>query len=385
MTEERKQELFPYFAYMYSQQLDPDKYGSVGSIDEWSSLIQDNQNDMNQITEAASQLSDEEWDNLEQEYSADVSAPSEDQSTQSINQDAAYAKKGAKLKRLKEFSNKSQMMKSGGKKKKCECGCAVVTKKEKGGKIVDTCSCCGKDHSEHVEGTTGNSVTDFLKKGGYLNKKQEGGDVNSSAAQVGSEKCGGKMKKNRIKAAQEGTKFNGVMPTKTKQLPKMNAQSGANSSTVPTNPDGSAKEKTKLKVKTIVKKAMGGKAQFNGVIPVQTNKLKKTNSQSGANSSTVPTNPDGSAKTTPKIKKGQAGTVAPKPKKNVLPIVNGKKVPDDGADYSVQGPANKSEKAKKVKLPLKKEKGGELKKEAPNRIGKAKISTAKCGKKLKKK
>lgn len=34
MTEERKQELFPYFAYMYSQQLDPDKYGSVGSIDE---------------------------------------------------------------------------------------------------------------------------------------------------------------------------------------------------------------------------------------------------------------------------------------------------------------------------------------------------------------
>lgn len=33
MTEERKKELFPYFAYKESQKLDPDKYGKA-SIEE---------------------------------------------------------------------------------------------------------------------------------------------------------------------------------------------------------------------------------------------------------------------------------------------------------------------------------------------------------------
>jgi hypothetical protein len=34
MTDEKKQELFPYFAYIYSQKLNPEKYGQVNSIDE---------------------------------------------------------------------------------------------------------------------------------------------------------------------------------------------------------------------------------------------------------------------------------------------------------------------------------------------------------------
>jgi len=151
MTDEKKQQLFPYFAYMYSQQLDPEKYGNAGSIDEWSSLIQENQNDMSQITDAASQLTDEEWDNLEKEYSSE--------SNSNENQDIAYAQKGAKLKQLKAASKgiafekgttksyaRTEVMKHGGKKKKCECGCAVVTKKAKGGQLVDSCNCCGKVH-----------------------------------------------------------------------------------------------------------------------------------------------------------------------------------------------------------------------------------------------
>ena len=34
MDETKKKELFPYFAYIYSQKLNPEKYGQVNSIDE---------------------------------------------------------------------------------------------------------------------------------------------------------------------------------------------------------------------------------------------------------------------------------------------------------------------------------------------------------------
>ncbi len=158
---------------MYSQQLDPEKYGNAGSIDEWSSLIQENQNDMSQITDAASQLTDEEWDNLEKEYSSE--------SNSNENQDIAYAQKGAKLKQLKAASKgiafekgttksyaRTEVMKKGGKKKKCECGCAVVTKKAKGGQLVDSCNCCGKVHD-----------TQSFEQGGYIQRfKEPAGKIN---------------------------------------------------------------------------------------------------------------------------------------------------------------------------------------------------------------
>ena len=34
MTDDKKRELFPYFAYIYSQQLNPQTYGQVKSIED---------------------------------------------------------------------------------------------------------------------------------------------------------------------------------------------------------------------------------------------------------------------------------------------------------------------------------------------------------------
>lgn len=118
MEDTRKKELFPFFAYLYSQQLDPDKYGQVSSMDEWIKTIQSSEEDIAKITQAAEELSDEDWDSIDQQYAEQV----QDQSTQ-------FAAKGAKLKKLKTTP------------KKCKCGCDMVTVKEKGGKISSKCSC----------------------------------------------------------------------------------------------------------------------------------------------------------------------------------------------------------------------------------------------------
>lgn len=118
MEDTRKKELFPFFAYLYSQQLDPDKYGQVSSMDEWIKTIQSSEEDIAKITQAAEELSDEDWDSIDQQYTEQV----QDQSTQ-------FAAKGAKLKKLKTTP------------KKCKCGCDMITVKEKGGKISSKCSC----------------------------------------------------------------------------------------------------------------------------------------------------------------------------------------------------------------------------------------------------
>ena len=136
MTEEKKKQLFPYFAYLYSQQLNPEKYGNAASIEEWTSLIQESPEDIEEITNAASGLSDDDWAEIEAQYN-------EEQSSDEVE----MAKKGAKLKKLKEFKKGAKM----GKKKKCACGCDLISKKEFGGTIVDTCTCCGKVH-KHQEG-----------------------------------------------------------------------------------------------------------------------------------------------------------------------------------------------------------------------------------------
>jgi hypothetical protein len=95
MTNEEKDKLFPYFAYLYSKQLDPDKYGKAESIDEWIDTIQDNPEDIKQIITAAAELSDEDWDTLSKQYNAETQ---EDQNKES----SISAKKGAKLKKLQE-------------------------------------------------------------------------------------------------------------------------------------------------------------------------------------------------------------------------------------------------------------------------------------------
>ena len=131
MTEEKKKQLFPYFAYLYSQQLNPEKYGNTESIEEWTSLIQESPEDIEEITSAASGLSDDDWAEIEAQYN-------EEQSSDEVE----MAKKGAKLKKLKEFKKGAKM----GKKKKCACGCDLISKREKGGTIVDVCTCCGSTH-----------------------------------------------------------------------------------------------------------------------------------------------------------------------------------------------------------------------------------------------
>lgn len=74
-----------------------------------------------------------------------------------------------------------------------------------------------------------------------------------------------------------------------------------------------------LKNPKLAKKAKGGAVKPTIYTAASaTSKLPKMNAQSGANSSTVPTNPDGSAKAPNRIKKGQAGTVAPKPKRKTF-------------------------------------------------------------------
>ena len=130
MDETKKKELFPYFAYLYSQQMNPEKYGQIESMEEWIKTIQESEDDTQQIIQAAEQLTDEDWTNLDEQYSQ-----------QKESNDAMLAAKGAKLKKLKN------------KAKKCKCGCDMVTVKEKGGKMISKCSCgCGGNIKKGAKG-----------------------------------------------------------------------------------------------------------------------------------------------------------------------------------------------------------------------------------------
>lgn len=146
ITDDKKKELFPYFAYVYSQQMNPEKYGSVQSIEEWTALIQENEKDIKTITKAAAKLSNDDWDKLNQQYA-------EAQST-SGKQDIVTAAKGTKLQKLSDNKNKKPIQlpvlatAKGGKvkpkKTKCSCGCDLILSKAEGGKVISTCSCkCG--------------------------------------------------------------------------------------------------------------------------------------------------------------------------------------------------------------------------------------------------
>ena len=123
MRDDKKKQLFPFFAYIYSQQIDPEKYGKVESYEEWSKVLDENPNDMERITNAAAELSDEEWSALEQQF-AQAS-------------EVQKAENGAKLDNLRK-------LKKGGKvqtKKKCSCGCDLIMTKGEGGKMTSRCAC----------------------------------------------------------------------------------------------------------------------------------------------------------------------------------------------------------------------------------------------------
>jgi len=137
ITEDQKKELFPFFAYLYSQQLNPEKYGQLKPDEEWSSLISDDEDAINQITKAYTQLKDEDIIALSEQQKQYVEAQ------KSTTPNMQYAAKGTTIKKLQEFS-KAKGGKIAPKKKKCSCGCDLISTKAEGGKIVETCSCkCG--------------------------------------------------------------------------------------------------------------------------------------------------------------------------------------------------------------------------------------------------
>ena len=127
MTNEKKKIVFPYFAYKYSKVLNPERYGKISDMEQWSQVLERNQSDVEAISDAATKLSDEEWNQLELEMT---------------NPDIQFEKDGGKLNLIKEL----QQFKKGGsiKKKKCKCGCEIVERKE-GGKIISKCACGCKE------------------------------------------------------------------------------------------------------------------------------------------------------------------------------------------------------------------------------------------------
>ena len=80
-AENKKEKLFPYFAYIYSKQLDPEKYGAATTQEEWSSLINESPEDVEKITAAATELSEEDWGVIEEEYNK----LQQDQEVQNLN------------------------------------------------------------------------------------------------------------------------------------------------------------------------------------------------------------------------------------------------------------------------------------------------------------
>lgn len=60
METEKKQQLFPYFAFLYSKQVNPEKYESVEDMEEWSSLIESDEDTLSKINQVVEQLTDED-------------------------------------------------------------------------------------------------------------------------------------------------------------------------------------------------------------------------------------------------------------------------------------------------------------------------------------
>lgn len=81
-----------FFALLYSKQLNPEKYGVIEDIEEWSKALESNEEDVNKVIAAASELSDEDWDSLEKQYTE-----------QTATQEVPMARNGAKLEKIKKL------------------------------------------------------------------------------------------------------------------------------------------------------------------------------------------------------------------------------------------------------------------------------------------
>ena len=96
----------------------------------WNEFVKDPDTTMDKF------LKDKDDYDGDTEQSAETTPESESESSTDDEDQAVLAKKGAKLKKLKDFKNKVK-----NKTKKCSCGCDMITKKEKGGKMVEVCAC----------------------------------------------------------------------------------------------------------------------------------------------------------------------------------------------------------------------------------------------------
>ena len=61
METEKKQKLLPYFAFLYSKQVNPEKYESVDNMEEWSSLIESDEETLSKINQVVEELTDEDY------------------------------------------------------------------------------------------------------------------------------------------------------------------------------------------------------------------------------------------------------------------------------------------------------------------------------------
>jgi len=161
ITEDKKKELLPFFVFLVSQEINPEKYGKFKDTipgEEWSSTISVDDDTVNKAVEQYKQLSEENLAQLEA-YQTQYIA---DHKTNSLDS-AQFAAKGAKLKKLNLVKKAAPITKKetvaesasnpvitkakGGttkKKKKCSCGCDMILTKAAGGKVMETCSCkCG--------------------------------------------------------------------------------------------------------------------------------------------------------------------------------------------------------------------------------------------------
>ena len=130
MEEERFQQLLTQLVVKKAKEMKPETYN--GSEEDTIAALNKNEEDKNQIMDWIKKLG--ESGELEQELSA----------LEQEQEQMPYFKEGGKLDYL-------QSLKKGGKmkSKKCSCGCDLITKKEKGGKMVQNCACGCKPKYEN--------------------------------------------------------------------------------------------------------------------------------------------------------------------------------------------------------------------------------------------
>ena len=153
MNKQKKQELFPFLImFKLNEQVGDGKKLQDRSEQEIDKLIglasqvKENPQLFDEMVSTAVSFSDQDWGTLEQEYVNYTTSKSTNQTSDVTNnatapemeedQASITAKKGAKLMQLQAYKKGAKM-----KKKKCACGCELVSKKEAGGIISEVCAC----------------------------------------------------------------------------------------------------------------------------------------------------------------------------------------------------------------------------------------------------